>query len=196
MIQKWDFQTADIPGLLEITPFNADDERGSFTKDYSQEIFGEHGIELALGEIFYSTNKKGVLRGLHFQRVKPQAKLVRCLWGHIWDVVVDLRADSPAFKSWRAFDLYGEAHSEILIPAGCAHGFLALEPSLVCYKCSEIFYPQYDDGIIWNDADIAVPWPLEKIGGTEELIISDKDRNLQSFAQVMARGGVNGTKNT
>lgn len=185
MIQKFEFRETEIPGLIEIIPFNADDIRGCFTKDYSKEIFEANGIYHDLAEVFYTTSYKGVIRALHIQRVKQQPKLVRCIYGHVWDVVVDLRKDSSTFKKWLAFDLIGEKHNEILVPAGCAHGYLVLEDSIVSYKCGEKFYSEYDDGIMWNDPDIGVQWPLELIGGGEKLIIAEKDKNLQSFAQLM-----------
>lgn len=190
MIQKFAFQETVIPGLIEVTPFNADDVRGCFTKDYSKEVFEANGIHHDLAEVFYTTSYKGVIRALHFQRVMQQPKLVRCIWGHVYDVVVDLRRESPTFKKWLRFDLVGEQHNEILVPAGCAHGYLVLEDSIVSYKCAEKFYGEYDDGILWNDPDIAVKWPLEKIGGAEKMIMAEKDRNLQTFAQFMeAYGG-------
>jgi dTDP-4-dehydrorhamnose 3,5-epimerase len=185
MIQQWEFKETDIADLYEIQPFNAEDVRGCFTKDYSQEVFVGQGIEHNLAEVFYTTSRKGVIRALHFQREKQQPKLVRCIWGHVWDVVVDLRKDSPTFKQWLAFDLIGEKHNEILVPAGCAHGYLVLEDSIVSYKCAEKFYGEYDDGVLWNDSDIAVSWPLEKVGGIDKVILADKDKNLQSFAQFM-----------
>lgn len=185
MIQKFEFYETEIRGLIEVKPFNADDIRGCFTKDYSKEVFEANGIHHNLEEVFYTTSHKGVIRALHFQRVKQQPKLVRCIWGHVYDVVVDLRKDSPTFKKWIGFDLTGEEHNEILVPAGCAHGYLVLEDSIVSYKCGEKFYGEYDDGIMWNDPDIGVEWPLEKIGGEEKLILADKDKNLQSFAQLM-----------
>lgn len=185
MIQKFEFKETKIPGLIEITPFNADDVRGCFTKDYSREVFEANGISHDLAEVFYTTSYKGVIRALHFQRVMQQPKLVRCIWGHVWDVVVDLRVDSSTFKQWLAFDLIGEKHNEILVPAGCAHGYLVLEDSIVSYKCSEKFYGEYDDGIMWNDPNLAVAWPLEKIGGVEKLILADKDKNLQTFDEFM-----------
>jgi dTDP-4-dehydrorhamnose 3,5-epimerase len=189
MVTKFSFQETTIPGLIEVTPFNADDIRGCFTKDYSKEVFEANGIHHDLAEVFYTTSHKGVIRALHFQRVKQQPKLVRCIWGHVWDVVVDLRKDSPSFRKWLAFDLVGERHNEILVPAGCAHGYLVLEDSIVSYKCGEKFYGEYDDGIIWNDKDIAVPWPLETIGGMEKLIIADKDKKLQTFVEFMSTYG-------
>ncbi|WP_302481377.1 dTDP-4-dehydrorhamnose 3,5-epimerase [uncultured Dialister sp.] len=183
MIQKFEFHETMISGLIEVTPFNADDIRGCFTKDYSKEVFEQNGIHYDLAEIFYTTSHKGVIRALHFQRVKQQPKLVRCIYGHVYDVVVDLRKDSPSFKKWLGFDLIGEKHNEILVPAGCAHGYLVLEPSIVSYKCSEKFYGEYDGGIKWNDPDINVKWPLEKIGGIENLILADKDKNLPTWAE-------------
>ena len=180
MIQKFEFHETNIPGLIEVIPFNADDIRGCFTKDYSREVFEANGIHHDLIEVFYTTSHKGVIRALHFQRVKQQPKLVRCIWGHVWDVVVDLRKDSPTFKRWLAFDLVGKQHNEILVPAGCAHGYLVLEDSIVSYKCGEKFYAGYDDGVMWNDPDLAVNWPLERIGGEANLILADKDKNLQS----------------
>ncbi len=189
MIQKFEFYETKIPGLIEVTPFNADDIRGCFTKDYSKEVFEANGIHHNLEEVFYTTSHKGVIRALHFQRVMQQPKLVRCIWGHVWDVVVDLRKGSPTFKQWLSFELVGEQHNEILVPAGCAHGYLVLQDSIVSYKCSEKFYGEYDDGIIWNDPDINVMWPLEKIGGKNELILAEKDKNLQSFKEFMGKYG-------
>lgn len=185
MVQKFEFHETAIPGLIEVTPFNAEDIRGCFTKDYSKEIFEANGITHDLAEVFYTTSHKGVIRALHFQRVKQQPKLVRCICGHVWDVVVDLRKDSPAFKKWLAFDLIGEKHNEILVPAGCAHGYLVLEPSIVSYKCAEKFYGEYDDGIMWNDPDIGIEWPIDLVGGIESIILSEKDKELMSFKMFM-----------
>lgn len=181
-IQKFEFKESGIEGLIEVTPFNADDIRGCFTKDYSKEVFEAYGIHHDIAEIFYTTSYKGVIRALHFQRVHQQPKLVRCISGHVWDVVVDLREDSPTFKQWRGFNLIGDKHNEILVPANCAHGYLVLEEkSIVSYKCAEKFYSEYDDGIMWNDPDLNIQWPLNQIGGKENLIIADKDKNLRSF---------------
>ena len=189
MIKKFVFAETEIEGLIEVTPFNADDVRGCFTKDYSKEVFEQNNIKYDLAEIFYTTSHKGVIRALHFQRVKQQPKLVRCIYGHVFDVVVDLRKDSKTFKKWLSFDLTGDNKKEILIPAGCAHGYLVLEHSIVSYKCAEKFYGEYDDGILWNDPDINVKWPLELVGGEENIILADKDKNLQSFAEFMSKYG-------
>lgn len=189
MIQKWDFKKTEIPGLLEITTLNAPDIRGCLTKDYSKEVFEENGVHYDLAEVFYTTSHKGVVRALHFQRVIQQPKLVRCIHGRVWDVVVDLRSSSPTFKKWLPFELSGTDYREILLPAGCAHGYLVLEDSIVSYKCSERFVGEYDDGIMWDDPDIGVEWPLERVGGIENVILADKDKHLQSFAQFMETYG-------
>ncbi len=189
MNTKFEFKETEIPGLIEVTPFNAEDVRGCFTKDYSKEVFMANGIDHDLAEVFYTTSHKGVIRALHFQREKQQPKLVRCVTGHVYDVVVDMRKDSPTFKKWLGFDLYGEAHNEILVPAGCAHGYLVLEDSIVSYKCAEKFYGEFDGGIRWNDPEIAVEWPLEKIGGVDNLILADKDKQLPYFKEFVDEYG-------
>ncbi len=185
MIQKFEFHQTKIQGLLKIAPFCAEDIRGCFTKDYSREVFEANGIHHDLAEVFYTTSYKGVIRALHFQREKQQPKLVRCVFGHVWDVVVDLRKGSPTFKQWLSFDLTGAQHHEILVPAGCAHGYLVLEDSIVSYKCGEKFYGEYDDGILWDDADIGIQWPLELVGGKDKVILAEKDKKLQSFTRFM-----------
>lgn len=189
MITPFSFKETEIKGLIEVTPFNADDVRGCFTKDYSKEIFAANGIDYNLVEVFYTKSLKGTVRGLHFQRVKQQQKLIRCISGHIFDVVVDLRKNSHTFKKWIAFELTESNKKEILVPVGCAHGFMALKDSIVSYKCDERFYKEYDDGIIWKDMDIGISWPIDLIGGEDKVITSDKDRNLQSFNEFMDRYG-------
>lgn len=189
MIQKFEFRKTEIVGAIEINSFNNDDNRGCFTKDYSREIFAQNGITHELAEVFYTTNLKGVLRGMHFQRERQQAKLVRCIIGHVYDVIVDLRSESSTFKKWLGFDLIGEKHNEILVPGGCAHGYLVLEDSIVAYKCAEKFCPEFDGGIVWNDPDIAIDWQLDRIGGEDNLIITDKDRNMPGFAEFVNEYG-------
>ena len=186
MIQKFAFNNTEIEGVIEITPFNADDIRGCFTKDYSKEVFEQNGINHNLAETFYTTSHKGVIRALHFQRVNQQPKLIRCISGHIFDVVVDLRQNSNTFKKWISFELKGDNMKEVLIPCGCAHGYLVIEDSIVSYKCGEKFYVEYDDGIMWNDPDIGVDWPLELVGGIKNVILADKDKSLQSFKEFVA----------
>lgn len=176
--KKWNFKETDLLGVFEIEPFCSYDNRGYFLKDYTHEIFLQNNINYDLKETFYSFSKKNVIRGLHFQREKQMPKLVRCLSGKIFDVVCDLRKNSKTFGQWKAFILSEKNMKELLIPGGFAHGFLALENSLVSYKCAEVFSAEYDDGIIWNDPDIKIDWNIPE---NTEIIISDKDKSLQSF---------------
>lgn len=185
MIQKFEFNKTGIEGLIEIVPFNASDIRGSFTKDYSKEVFIQNGINYNLEEVFYTTSFKGVIRAMHFQRVNQQGKLVRCISGQVYDVVIDLRKNSKTFKKWLSFDLSDKNRRQLLIPEGCGHGYLVLKDSVVSYKCNEKFYGEYDDGIMWNDVDLGIDWPIDLIGGENNLIVADKDKNLQSFKEFM-----------
>lgn len=186
MIQKFDFQETKLKGAYLIKPFIATDERGGFIKDYNIDMYRSHGINHEVKEAFYTISKKGVIRATHFQVVKQQAKVVRCLKGHVYDVIVDLRKDSPTFGQWQGFHLSEENASCLYVPHHFGHGYLVLEDSVVSYKCDEVFYGEYDSGIMWNDGEIGIEWPLEMIGGIENLIISEKDRNLQSFKEYSA----------
>ena len=181
MVQKFEFQELELKGAFLIKPFYASDNRGGFIKDYNIDTFKANGIEHELKEVFYTISKKGVIRAIHFQLVKQQAKLVRCVSGHVFDVIVDLRPDSPTFGKWLGFDLTGDNMNELYIPPFFGHGYLVLEDSIVSYKCGEVFYGEGDSGIMYNDKDIDVKWPFEKVGGVGNLIISDKDLNLMSL---------------
>ena len=180
-MQKWHFEKLELEGAYKITPFFADDNRGGFIKDYSSPVFEQNGITHDLKEVFYTLSHKGVIRAIHFQRVKQQAKLVRCVSGKVYDVIIDLRKDSPTFKKWLGFELSGDNMVELLIPEGFGHGYLVLEESIVSYKCAENFYGEYDSGIRYDDPDMGIDWPYGLIGGKEKVINSAKDDNLQSF---------------
>ncbi len=181
MIQKFDFKELDLKGAFLITPFYATDERGGFIKDYNVDTFRANGIEHELKEVFYTVSKRGVIRATHFQLVKQQAKLVRCVSGHVYDVIVDLRPNSPTFGQWRGFHLTGENQNTLYIPEYFGHGYLVLEDSVVSYKCGEVFYGEGDSGIMYNDPEIGIEWAFEAIGGIENMIISEKDKKLMSF---------------
>lgn len=187
MITKFNFEELDLKGAFKIQPFYATDERGGFIKDYNIDIFKSNGIEHELKEVFYTISKKGVIRAIHFQLIKQQAKLVRCISGHVYDVIVDLRPDSPTFGQWRGFDLTGENQVELYVPQYFGHGYLVLEDSVVSYKCGEVFYGEGDSGIMYNDKDINIQWPFEKIGGIENMIISEKDKNLMNFKEYIEK---------
>ncbi len=183
MNQKFSIEELRLKGAYVISPFVSSDSRGCFIKDYSYEMLLENGIDYKLMEVFYTVSKKGVIRGLHFQNIKQQPKLVRCISGKIYDVIVDLRSESSTYRQWLSFVLSGDNNTELLIPSGFAHGYLVLEDSIVSYKCAEKFYGEYDSGIKWNDEDLCVDWPVEKVGGMKNVILSEKDNSLQSFKE-------------
>ena len=183
MIQKFSFEPLPLEGAYKITPFFASDERGGLIKDYNLETFRANGIEHELKETFYTLSHRGVIRAIHFQLGVQQPKLVRCISGHVYDAIVDLRPESPTFKQWLGFDLTGENRVSLLVPPFFGHGYLVLEESIVSYKCAEGFYGPGDSGIMWNDPDIGIQWPLEQIGGAECLIISQKDQQLMRFQE-------------
>ena len=182
MIQRFDFCELDLKDSYLIKPFYATDNRGGLIKDYNIDMFKEHGINHVLKEVFYTVSKRGVIRAIHFQLIKQQAKLVRCISGHVYDVIVDLRPYSPTFGEWRGFHLTGKNQNSLLVPEYFGHGYLVIEDSVVSYKCAETFYGEGDSGIMYDDPDIGIKWPMELIGGKRNLIISEKDLNLMSLA--------------
>lgn len=187
MVQKFDFQELELKGAYLIKPFFATDNRGGLIKDYNVDVFKSHGIEHELKEVFYTLSKRGVVRATHFQMVKQQAKLVRCIKGHVYDVIVDLRPNSSTFGKWQGLHLTEENTNMLFVPEFFGHGYLVIEDSVVSYKCAEVFYGDGDTGIMYDDPDIGIKWPFELIGGKENLIISEKDLNLMSFRNYCTR---------
>lgn len=188
-MQKWNFEELEMKGAYKVTPFFANDVRGGFLKDYSKEVFEQNGIHHDLKEVFYTISHKGVIRAMHFQRVKQQAKLVRCVVGKVYDVIIDLRKGSPTFGKWQGFYLTQDNMVELLVPEGFGHGYLVLEDSIVSYKCGEKFYGEYDGGIKFDDEDMGIVWPYEEIGGKENIIIAEKDKNLPTFKEFLDNYG-------
>ena len=180
---KFDFQETSIFNLLQITPFLALDRRGYLSKTFERAIFAEHGIDLSPWEELRSFSKKGVLRGLHFQCRHSQDKLVQVLHGAVYDVAVDLRKGSETFGKWEGFYLTAENRRMLYIPKGFAHGFLALEDgTLFSYLCGDRYDPESDGGIRWNDPEIGVNWPLDRV---EKVILSDKDAALPTLSELI-----------
>lgn len=182
-MQKFSFEKLDLEGAYHISPFFAADERGGLIKDYNVDVFKENGIQHELKEVFYTLSKRGVIRANHFQLIKQQPKLVRCISGHVYDVIVDLRPSSPTYRQWRGFHLTGDNMEMLLVPEYFGHGYLVIEDSIVSYKCAEVFYGKGDSGITFDDPDINIEWPYELIGGKDKLIISEKDKHLMSFKE-------------
>ena len=165
----------DIEGVFVIEPQVFGDERGSFFESFNAERFRAlTGIEVAFVQDNESRSKRGVLRGLHFQREPhAQAKLVRVVQGRVLDVAVDIRPKSPTFGKYVMTELSGENHRQMFIPKGFAHGYVVLEDNTVFqYKCDEYYHPEYEGGIAWNDPQIGIEWVVPE----SEIILSDKDR--------------------
>lgn len=183
----FDRKYTGLDGLSLITPFFAEDVRGSFLKTFEQEQFQKNGIYLDAFECFYTCSAQGTIRGLHFQTKDCQSKLVSVLHGAVYDVAVDLRAGSPTFGQWEGFYLSAENRQMLYIPKGFAHGFLALEEgTLFSYLCGDRYDPASDGGILWSDPELGVQWPLEQV---ERVIVSEKDQSLPTFAEFRAKYG-------
>ena len=161
-----------LKDLIILEPKVHQDHRGFFVETYNKNTLSHLGIELNFIQDNHSMSvQKGTLRGLHFQNPpKAQSKLIRCLRGSIFDVAVDIRQNSPTFKQWFGIILSAENKTQLLVPKGFAHGFMTLEENTeVAYKVDELYSPEHDRSIIWNDPDIMINWPLENP------ILSEKD---------------------
>lgn len=149
-----------IDGLCIIEPAVHGDNRGYFMETYSQRDMEEAGINIVFVQDNQSCSAKGVLRGLHFQKQYPQTKLVRVIKGRVFDVAVDLRADSKTYGKWYGVELTEENKKQFLIPKGFAHGFLVLsDVAEFCYKCDDFYHPGDEGGMAWNDPEIGIVWP-------------------------------------
>ena len=168
----FDFSRLEIPGLILIGQRVFSDARGFFLEMYKHSDFAAAGIPEHFVQDNYSRSMQGTLRGLHFQiNPKAQGKLVCCLRGTIFDVAVDIRAGSPHYGKWAGVELSGEKRQMLYVPPGFAHGFQVLSESAeVLYKCTEEYSPADDRGIIWNDPDIRISWPVS------DPVLSAKDK--------------------
>lgn len=166
------FYETEIKGVYTIETKKYGDNRGYFMETYKKEDFKKAGLNYTFVQDNQSKSKKGVLRGLHFQKNFPQAKLVRVLEGEVFDVAVDLRKDSPTYGKWIGEILSGEKGNQFLIPKGFAHGFLVLSDyAIFSYKCDELYHPEDECGIAWNDPEIGIKWPIDG-----EILLSEKDK--------------------
>ena len=182
-MQTFEFKELDLKGAYLIKPFYASDSRGGLLKDYNIDTYKSAGIDYDLKETFYTLNKKAVIRAIHFQLEKPQAKLMRCISGRVFYVIVDLRLGSDTFGEHRSMILSGDNPACILCPSGFGQGYLVLEEAIMSYKASEVFYGPGDAGIMYNDPELGIEWPFEMIGGKENMIISDKELTLMSLKE-------------
>ena len=173
-------ETCEIEGLKVITPTVFGDARGYFMETYNYNDYKVAGIDQIFVQDNQSASKGGVLRGLHFQINYPQDKLVRVLSGEVYDVAVDLRQGSPTYGKWYGTLLSAENKKQFFIPKNFAHGFYVVsEYAEFAYKCTDFYHPNDEGGIIWNDPDIVVNWPIPE--GAQP-ILSDKDTRHQGLA--------------
>lgn len=173
------FHETDISGVYIIDTKTYGDHRGYFMESYKKSDFDKAGLNYTFIQDNQSSSRKGVLRGLHYQKKFPQAKLVRVLRGEVFDVAVDLRKGSTTYGKWTGVLLSADNHRQFMIPRGFAHGFIVIsEEAEFAYKCDEFYHPEDEGGILWNDPDVAVDW-----GNVEEIILSEKDRKNPTLAQ-------------
>ena len=175
-------ETTPIADLLVVKPRMFRDDRGFFVETWNRETFAAAGIATTFAQDNHSRSACGTLRGLHFQAGAPgQAKLIRCTRGRIWDVAVDIRPGSPTFGRHHAVELTPDDAAMFYIPEGFAHGFLALEDGTeVQYKCSTVYDAARESGLAWDDPDLNVPWPLDRVGGAP--LLSERDKGNVSFS--------------
>lgn len=171
-----------LPGVLVVEPRVFGDARGFFLERYHAERYAEAGIPAAFVQDNHSRSVRGTLRGLHFQRSHPQGKLVEAVRGRIWDVAVDVRPGSPTFGQWEGVTLTEDSHRQLWVPPGFAHGFCVLSAEAdVLYKCTDVYRPDDEGGVRWDDPDLGIEWPLDAAP-----LLSAKDRALPLLADLAA----------
>lgn len=178
----FEFQNLDIPDVILVKPQVFGDNRGFFLESYQKSTFEQNGIDVEFSQDNHSKSKKGVLRGLHYQKPpKAQAKLVRCTNGQIFDVAVDIRKNSKTFGKWVGAILSEENKNMLYIPAGFAHGFVVLsDEAELLYKASNEYSPEHDRGVFWNDSQININWGIDF-----EPIISAKDKSQPLLQEIV-----------
>jgi len=173
-------QQTILPCVLIIEPRLFKDERGFFLESFQERRYRQIGIKLPFVQDNRSRSRQGVLRGLHFQHRRPQGKLVSVSYGKIWDVAVDIDPTSPYFTQYVAVELSDSNHRQLWLPPGYAHGFCVLSDwADVHYRCTDYYQPEDERGLIWNDAQLAIDWPIK------QPILSERDKNLPSLKQYL-----------
>jgi dTDP-4-dehydrorhamnose 3,5-epimerase len=177
-----EFRRLDIPEVILVEPNVIHDARGFFLETYHRDKYAAGGIPETFVQDNQSFSRKGVLRGLHAQLRHPQGKLVRAIIGEIFDVAVDIRPDSPTFGKWAGAVLSEENAQQLYVPPGFAHGFCVLsDVAHVQYKCTDVYQPGDEIGVVWNDPEIGVDWPVG------DPVLNDKDRNAPRLADIVQR---------
>ena len=168
-----------LPGVLIIEPKVFGDARGFFKETFQSQRYRDAGIEYDFVQDNHSRSQKGVLRGLHFQIAKPQGKLVSCSQGAVFDVAVDVNPESVTFGQYVGIELTEDNHRQFWVPPGYAHGFCVLTDTAdFQYKCTDYYDPSVEGGLIWNDPDVAIEWPID------QPLLSDKDSKLPTLKEL------------
>ena len=168
-----------LPGVLVIEPNVFGDHRGFFKETFQIERYQEAGIDLPFVQDNHSRSQRGVLRGLHLQKSRPQGKLVNCSAGTVFDVTVDVNRSSETFGTYVGVELSDKNHRQLWIPPGYAHGFCVLSKTAdFQYKCTDLYFPEDEGGLIWNDPEVGIEWPIETPS------ISEKDLSLPTLDQI------------
>lgn len=176
----YEFEKLELKDAFYIKNISMGDSRGDFTKCFEKAVYKNAGIEFNVYETFVSVSSCNILRGLHFQIHNPQAKLVSVLSGSAWDVIVDLRKNSPTYKKWYSVVLNNTEHNALYIPKGFAHGFVSLEDNTtMLYMCDGPYDKETDTGIRFDDETIGIDWPVD----INEVICSERDKGLMSFEE-------------
>ena len=179
---NFNFIETKIKDLYIIEPKFFGDQRGYFMESYNAEHFREAGLTMTFVQDNESKSSKGVLRGLHFQTRYTQGKLVRVTKGEVFDVAVDLRKGSLTYGQWEGVILSEENKRQFYVPEGFAHGFLVLSDEAVFnYKCTDFYHPEYDSGLLWNDEEVNIQWPLDRV---ENLLLSEKDKKQKRLKEL------------
>ncbi len=176
-----DIIETDLPGVLIFEPDWFPDPRGFFMEIYNTKRYSEQGFNVTFHQDNHSQSSKGVLRGLHYQLKHPQGKFIYCMRGEIFDVAVDIRKSSPTFGKWTGVHLSEENKRQFYIPEGFAHGFCVIsETADVMYKCTDVYHPGDDYGVLWSDPDIGIDWPIDSP------LLSEKDLPLPKLSEIPA----------
>ncbi|HJM95973.1 MAG TPA: dTDP-4-dehydrorhamnose 3,5-epimerase [Candidatus Marinimicrobia bacterium] len=172
-------QTTKILGVLLINLRVFKDSRGGFLESYQQSRYKELGLDVEFVQDNHSHSVKNVLRGLHYQIKRPQGHLIYVMRGDIFDVGVDLRPESPTFGQWLGFRLSGDQPQQVFMPAGIAHGFCVLSDRAdILYKCTDYFVPDDEGGLLWNDPDLKIEWPIH------EPLVNERDSGFPALKQI------------
>ena len=175
-----EFRRLDLDGVLLVVPDVHHDERGYFLETYHRDKYAAGGIRETFVQDNQSFSHRGVLRGLHAQLRHPQGKLVRAITGEIFDVAVDIRPGSPTFGKWAGATLSGDNARQLYVPPGFAHGFCVLsETALVQYKCTDVYRQGDEIGVVWNDPEIGIDWPVR------EPVLNEKDRKASRLSDLV-----------